>query len=147
MTTTERAQRVCPSKHHFTQWSNTAELLWKRSLGQYSTRTCANIINLALRLFNRVELSDITFLIHGKPLPVHRFVVCIQSRYFENAFRNFAESETKTMTLNAATEAAYWRVFKYLYTGDYPDDLADLTSEGTRSACDKLRSCRLTLSG
>jgi hypothetical protein len=83
-----------------------------------------------LRLFNQTEFSDITLLIHGKPLPAHRFVICTQSKYFEKAFRNFAEGETRTMTLEAATEAAYWRVFKYLYTGDYPDDLPDLASEG-----------------
>lgn len=84
-----------------------------------------------LRLFNRTELSDVTLLIHGKPLPAHRLVLCLQSDYFGNAFRNFIEGETKTMTLDAATEAAYWRVFEYMYTGDYPDSLSDLASGGT----------------
>jgi hypothetical protein len=65
-------------------------------------------------------------------LSAHQFVVCIQSKFFDNAFRNFAEGETKTMNLDAATEAAYWRVFEYMYTGDYPDQLSGIETEGRR---------------
>lgn len=85
-------------------------------------------------MFKQAQFSDISIFIHGKALPAHQFVVCIQSKFFENAFRedNFAEGETKTMSLDAATEAAYWRVFEYMYTGDYPDQLTNIETEGTR---------------
>ena len=85
-------------------------------------------------MFKQTQFSDITIYIHGKALPAHRFVVCIQSKFFHNAFceDNFAEGETKTMKLDAATEAAYWRVFEYMYTGDYPDQLSDIGTKGRR---------------
>jgi hypothetical protein len=85
-------------------------------------------------MFKQTQFSDITIYIHGKALPAHQFVVCIQSKFFHNAFRddNFAEGETKTMKLDAATEAAYWRVFEYMYTGDYPNQLSDIETEGRR---------------
>jgi hypothetical protein len=82
------------------------------------------------RKFKQTELSDITIYIHGKALPAHQLVVCIQSKFFDNAFRNFAEGETKTMNLDAATEGAYWRVFEYMYTGDYSEKLSDIETEG-----------------
>jgi hypothetical protein len=91
---------------------------------------CSSMLILYYRMFKEAKFSDITFYIHGKALPAHRFVVCTQSRFFDNAFRNFAESKSKSMNLDNATEAAYWRVFEYMYTGDYPDQLSSLQTSG-----------------
>jgi len=65
-------------------------------------------------------------LIHGVTLPVHKSIICIQSVYFEKAFQEaFVEGSSGVLTFNDGSGAAYWRVFEYLYTGDYSDDLVN----------------------
>jgi hypothetical protein len=79
-----------------------------------------------LRLFNNAEYSDATIRIHDKILPIHKTIITTQSAYFRNAFRaEFVEGSTGLLTFNDGSGAAYWRVFEYLYTGNYPDDLAN----------------------
>jgi hypothetical protein len=94
-------------------------------------RSVCNIHNYTtladmLRLFNNAEYSDATIRIHDKILPIHKTIICTQSAYFRNAFRaEFVEGSTGLLTFNDGSGAAYWRVFEYLYTGNYPDDLAN----------------------
>jgi hypothetical protein len=79
-----------------------------------------------LRLFNNAEHSDATVRIQDKILPIHKTIICTQSAYFRNAFRaEFVEGSTGLLTFDDGSGAAYWRVFEYLYTGNYPDDLAN----------------------
>ncbi|KAH7119540.1 hypothetical protein B0J11DRAFT_582072 [Dendryphion nanum] len=76
-------------------------------------------------LFNSLKYSDATILIHDVKLPVHKSIICIQSEYFEKAFQEtFVEGASGLLTFNDGSGAAYWRVFEYLYTGDYSDDLS-----------------------
>jgi len=76
-------------------------------------------------MFNDARYSDATVAIHGKELPVHRLIICPQSKYFENAFQEgFAEGSSRVLKYEDGSGAAYWRVFEYLYTGDYSDDLS-----------------------
>ncbi|KAL5371984.1 hypothetical protein PMIN02_012710, partial [Paraphaeosphaeria minitans] len=76
-------------------------------------------------MFDDARYSDATVVIHDKQLPVHRSVICTQSEYFENAFKEaFAEGSSGVLTFNNDSAAAHWRVFEYLYTGDYSDDLS-----------------------
>ncbi|KAF1952619.1 hypothetical protein CC80DRAFT_422155, partial [Byssothecium circinans] len=77
------------------------------------------------RTFNDTKYSDATVIIHGKELPVHKFVICTQSEYFAKAFQAaFVEGCSGELTFDNGSGAAYWRVFEYLYTGDYSDDLS-----------------------
>lgn len=63
--------------------------------------------------------------IQGKKLPVHKSVICTQSEYFEKAFQDaFVEGSSGVLTFDNGSGAAHWRVFEYLYTGDYSDDLS-----------------------
>jgi hypothetical protein len=76
-------------------------------------------------MFEDAKYSDATVVIHGKELPVHRSVICTQSAYFEKAFQKvFDEGNSGVLTFNDDSAAAHWRVFEYLYTGDYSDDLS-----------------------
>jgi hypothetical protein len=76
-------------------------------------------------MFNDARYSDATVVIHGKILPVHKSVICTQSAYFEKAFQNaFVEGSAGVLTFDNDSGAAHWRVFEYLYTGDYSDDLS-----------------------
>ena len=79
-----------------------------------------------LRLFNNTKYSDATIIIHHKTLPVHKPIICIQSAYFDKAFQEgFVEGSSGVLTFNDDSGAAYWRIFEYLYTGDYSDDLSN----------------------
>jgi hypothetical protein len=76
-------------------------------------------------MFNNTRYSDALVVVHGKKLPVHRSVICTQSKYFENAFQEvFVEGSSGVLTFNNNKGAAHWRVFEYLYTSDYSDDLS-----------------------
>lgn len=76
-------------------------------------------------MFNDTRYSDATVVIYGKNLPIHKFVVCAQSKYLEKAFQDsFVEGSSGVLTFNNGSEPSYWRLFEYLYTGDYPEDLS-----------------------
>jgi hypothetical protein len=76
-------------------------------------------------MFNDKKYSDATVVIHGRQLPVHKSVICTQSEYFEKAFLDgFIEGSSGVLKFDNDSGAAHWRVFEYLYTGDYSDDLS-----------------------
>jgi len=77
-------------------------------------------------MFNDTKYSDATVLIHGITLPVHKSIICTQSAYFEKAFQEvFVEGTSGVLTFNDDSGAALWRIFEYLYTGDYSDELPE----------------------
>lgn len=77
------------------------------------------------RMFDDTKYSDATICIDQRAPPVHKFVICTQSSYFEKAFRDaFAEGRSGELTFKDGKGAAYWRVFEYLYAGDYSEDLS-----------------------
>ena len=82
-------------------------------------------------LFNDAKYSDATVRIHDVALPVHKIIICLQTEYFEKAFRKeFVEGSSGTITFSEGSGAAYWRVFEYLYTGDYLGELSTDKFEG-----------------
>ncbi|KAJ6276571.1 hypothetical protein J3E71DRAFT_187155 [Bipolaris maydis] len=94
------------------------------SLVGMKEKRSAEFMTKIARMFNDTRYSDATVVIYGKNLPIHKSVVCTQSKYLEKAFQDsFVEGSSGVLTFNNDSEAAYWRVFEYLYTGDYPDDL------------------------
>ena len=69
--------------------------------------------------------------IHDITLPVHKSVICIQSQYFEKAFqKGLAEGISGVIQFTDGSGAAHWRVFEYLYTGNYSEDLSTVGFEG-----------------
>ncbi|KAF9728662.1 hypothetical protein PMIN04_012955 [Paraphaeosphaeria minitans] len=91
------------------------------------TRSAAakNLLGNIASLFNDAKYSDATVQIYDTPLPVHKAIICIQSEYFEKAFQDkFVEGSSRTISFREGSGAAYWRVFEYLYTGDYLDELS-----------------------
>ncbi|KAI0994485.1 hypothetical protein K3495_g13697 [Podosphaera aphanis] len=79
-------------------------------------------------LFNNPKFSDVTIKIFDVVLHAHKTVICSQSKYFEKALQEgsqqFLEAGTKTIEFKEGSGAAYWRVFEYLYTGHYSDELS-----------------------
>ncbi|USP81613.1 hypothetical protein yc1106_08887 [Curvularia clavata] len=87
----------------------------------HSVKLVQNIANM----FNDARYSDTTVIIRSKELHVHKAIICTQSKYFENAFKeNFVEGSSGRLSFDEGSGAAHWRVFQFLYTGDYSDDLS-----------------------
>jgi hypothetical protein len=77
-------------------------------------------------MFGDSTYSDATIYIHGVKLPVHKSVICTQSEYFETAFHEvFHEGDTGVLAFDHGSAAAHWRVFEFLYTGGYSEELKD----------------------
>ncbi|KAF2187347.1 hypothetical protein K469DRAFT_570324, partial [Zopfia rhizophila CBS 207.26] len=57
-----------------------------------------------------------------------------QSPYFAKAFQEaFVEGSTGTLEFQEGSGIAPWRVFEYLYTGDYSDELSNKDLEGKQA--------------
>jgi hypothetical protein len=85
-------------------------------------------------MFNKEAYSDATVSIHGMKLHAHRFVICVQSQYFENAFKDkFLEGDQRSIEFKDGSAMAHLRVFYYLYSGDYSETSLCNSFEGGRS--------------
>ena len=74
-------------------------------------------------MFKNQDYSDATVFIYGEELPVHCLVICSQSKYFAKAFQDkFLEGEQRQIKFDNDSAAAHWRVFEYLYFGDYSEN-------------------------
>jgi hypothetical protein len=83
-----------------------------------------------LSMFNQAAHADITILIQGVSIPVHRFLICPQSIYLEEACEQALNRGERTLNYEQGSGAAYWRVFEYLYTGSYCDFLDNAELKG-----------------
>lgn len=81
-------------------------------------------------IFNQETYSDITILIRNVTLPAHRLVICLQSSYFEDTFPEAFDQGKGILEFQQGSGIAYWRVFEYLYTGDYSDEASNKDLEG-----------------
>ncbi|KAF9728661.1 hypothetical protein PMIN01_13489 [Paraphaeosphaeria minitans] len=90
-------------------------------------------------MFNQTTYADITMLIENVSLPAHRFVVCPQSSYLEEACHQAFSRDEQTLHCDQGSGAAYWRIFEYLYTGNYSDSLQKIDLEEDPSLIKHLR--------
>lgn len=81
-------------------------------------------------MFNQTAHADITMLIQNVLLPVHRSIICSQSSYLEDMCHQASSRDEKVVNCDQESGAAYWRVFEYLYTGDYCELLHNTELEG-----------------
>ncbi|KAK7177395.1 hypothetical protein PSPO01_16561 [Paraphaeosphaeria sporulosa] len=78
------------------------------------------------RMFNEKTHADITISMQNVSLPAHRFIICPQSLYLEQACHQaFSKGERTLNCSHQGEAAAHWRVFEYLYTGDYSAHLCN----------------------
>lgn len=78
-------------------------------------------------MFNEPKYSDVSIKIGDIQVAAHQFVICLQSRYLEDALNGgFAEGSTKTLECPPQKEHAYLRILRYLYTGDYEEEPSSL---------------------
>lgn len=97
-----------------------------RDIARYASLIIQITLTNISSMFNNEKYSDATVLIHDVTLHAHKAVICIQSAYFAKAFQEaFVEGNLGTITFDEGSGAAHWRVFEYLYTGNYSDDLSN----------------------
>lgn len=83
-------------------------------------------------MFNRTELADVFITIGSINFPAHRFVLCLQSKYFFDALEGeFEEGASRKLQCEPGKEHSYVRVLQWLYSGDYEDEpLSLIEGEG-----------------
>lgn len=85
------------------------------------------IVEGIAKLFNNPDHADIKIYIGKYELPAHSVVLAIQSKFFQKALsENFKEGKDKEFHFNEGSMHAYWRVFQYMYTGDYSAEPAEV---------------------
>jgi hypothetical protein len=83
-------------------------------------------------MFNRDALSDVTILIQNTTLPAHEIVISLQSPYLASAIQQaLISTGSRALVFQEGSGMAHWRVFEYLYAGDYTDHPVGGTLDGT----------------
>ncbi|KAK8398875.1 hypothetical protein O3P69_004161 [Scylla paramamosain] len=80
------------------------------------------------RLFESGEHSDITFVVQGESVPLHRCLLSARSEYFRDMFSTrWQERTTVTINRGQVLPDAFRAVMKYIYTGRFecPVELAE----------------------
>eukprot|EP01116_Phalansterium_solitarium_P018433 TRINITY_DN4880_c0_g1_i1.p1 TRINITY_DN4880_c0_g1~~TRINITY_DN4880_c0_g1_i1.p1 ORF type:complete len:272 (+),score=102.73 TRINITY_DN4880_c0_g1_i1:212-1027(+) len=81
-------------------------------------------------LFNSRHLSDVTFIVEGKPIYAHRTILAAHSQHFEAMFFDgLKESHESEITLHEVSYEPFLGCLQYIYTGDVPLPDADRAIE------------------
>ncbi|KAI0859613.1 BTB/POZ domain-containing protein [Xylaria cubensis] len=74
------------------------------------------------KLFNNTAHADVKIQIGQYELPAHSVVLASQSAFFQKALsESFHEGNTKQFHFKEDSAHAHWRVFEYMYTGNYTE--------------------------
>ncbi|RDL40791.1 Uncharacterized protein BP5553_00770 [Venustampulla echinocandica] len=76
-------------------------------------------------LFNNKKYSDLTVYLRDIPLPAHRLILGMRSPYLEDQLQP-QKCGVIGLRFDEDNPHALWRVFEYIYTGDYADEPAEL---------------------
>ncbi|KAI0388517.1 BTB/POZ domain-containing protein [Xylariaceae sp. FL0594] len=75
------------------------------------------------KLFNNSDHADVKIYLGQHELPAHSVVLASQSSFFQKALsENFREGKAKQFLFKEGSVHAHWRVFEYLYTGNYAEE-------------------------
>ncbi|UQC77421.1 uncharacterized protein CLUP02_02889 [Colletotrichum lupini] len=81
-------------------------------------------------LFNKSDHVDVKIRIGEFELPAHGLVLAAHSPYFKKALKgNFQESESKTFRFREGSAHAYWRVFEFMYTNNYSEEVESIEAQ------------------
>ncbi|KAM3435043.1 hypothetical protein NHJ13734_005745 [Beauveria thailandica] len=93
--------------------------------GTLEDQRVADFMTGITQSFCSKQFSDVTIRLGEVEPPAHRFVLSTQSEYFKRALASkFEEGETGIFQYNEGSMHAYWRCFKYIYTGEYSEEPA-----------------------
>ena len=91
------------------------------------------VFNNTKRAFDDETFADIIIRLGTVELPAHSIILAHQSAYFARALKGglgaaegreltFKEANSKEFTFEEGSMQAYWRLFEYMYTGEYSDE-------------------------
>uniref|UniRef100_A0A0D9X9Y2 BTB domain-containing protein n=1 Tax=Leersia perrieri TaxID=77586 RepID=A0A0D9X9Y2_9ORYZ len=79
------------------------------------------------RLLDKIEGTDVTFVVGGETFPAHRAVVAARSPVFKaELFGSMSESNSSIITLQDIEPATFSALLRFMYTDDMPDDTDEL---------------------
>lgn len=83
------------------------------------------------RLFNNVKYSDINIRLNetGVNLPAHRMVTGLQSSPLDEFIAENVADTSVVLGWDGASAHSIWRIFQYLYEGDYSEEAATALKE------------------
>ncbi|KAI1292581.1 BTB/POZ domain-containing protein [Xylaria venustula] len=82
-----------------------------------------SLIEGIAKLFNNPDHADLQINIGQYQLPAHSVVLASQSPFFQKALsENFREGKLKQFLFKEGSVHAHWRVFEYMYTGNYAEE-------------------------
>lgn len=84
-------------------------------------------------MFNNATYADLTIYLGTSELklPAHRLILGLRSPYFRDALSgDMKEAATGEFRFPDDSEPALWRVFQFMYSGDYDSDSGGLVATG-----------------
>lgn len=79
---------------------------------------CSSLISDLRSFLNEQKLSDVTFIVEGKPVHAHK-LLCMRCSYFRAMFEGqMREAQQKTITINNVSHRVFLALLEYLYTDE-----------------------------
>ncbi|KAM3505638.1 hypothetical protein MY10362_002850 [Beauveria mimosiformis] len=93
--------------------------------GTLEDQRVADFMTGITQSFCSKQFSDVKIRLGEVEIPAHQFVLSTQSEYFKRALASkFEEGQTGVFQYHDGSMHAYWRCFKYIYTGEYSEEPA-----------------------
>lgn len=86
----------------------------------------SSLVSDLREFLNEAKLSDVTFIVEGKPVYAHK-LLCMRCSYFRAMFEGqMRESQQKTITINNVSHRVFLALLEYLYTDEleFPMEIA-----------------------
>lgn len=90
-----------------------------RLLSMQVSLPASNIRADYIKMFNNQLLSDIIFIVEGKPLYAHKIILASRSEYFSKWFASGTqEAQSSEIVINNCSHAVFEELLRFIYTDD-----------------------------
>ncbi|CAE7637232.1 LZTR1, partial [Symbiodinium sp. CCMP2456] len=102
----------------------------------------SSLVSDLREFLNDAKLSDVTFIVEGKPVYAHK-LLCMRCSYFRAMFEGqMREAQQKTITINNVSHRVFLALLEYLYTDEFEismDIAMDLFVAADQFGIDRLK--------
>merc|ERR1712039_477105 len=79
---------------------------------------CSSLVSELRGFLNEQKLSDVAFIVEGKPVYAHK-LLCMRCSYFQAMFEGqMREARQNTVTINNVSQRVFLALLEYLYTDE-----------------------------